>query len=255
MKRLNGKVAVVTGAGQGIGRGIAHALAKDGASVVLAGRTGKKVQVVADEMTELGLSGIAVQCDVANPEQVALTVEQAIEAFGRLDVLVNNAAGGHRGLGIPFEETPLSQLREVIDTNVVGTFLFMQACFPHLKESGGGRVINLGSGYGTEGTALWASYAATKEAVRALTRVAAKEWGVHSITVNAIAPLADSPPCREHRALYPEQMAMLEQTIPLGRIGDCEEDIGPVAVFLASDDSRYMTGQTLMVDGGLFVLR
>ena len=251
MKRLQGKVAIITGAGQGVGRGIAFALAKAGASVVLAGRTESKVQQVANEIGTLGLSALAIKCDVGIRADVDRMVAQTVEKFGTVDILFNNAFIGNDP--IPVEAITDEYLQAAIQTNIFGTLYGMQACFPYMKKSGG-RIINFATGAGIEGWAYLMSYAATKEAIRAMTRATAREWGQYRITVNVVAPMANSPAMDIFGKNHPEQFAAMMAATPLGYVGDCEDDIGPVAVFLASEESRYLTGHTFTPDGGRFML-
>jgi 2-hydroxycyclohexanecarboxyl-CoA dehydrogenase len=251
MNRLSGKVAIVTGAGQGVGRGIALALAKEGASVVLAGRTEEKVQRVAGELKALGLRALAIRCDVGVRADVDATVAATVAAFGTVDILFNNAFCGNDPM--PIEATTEEYMREAIQTNIFGCFYFIQACFPYLKRKGG-RIINFATGAGIEGWGYLFTYAATKEAVRAMTRVTAREWGQFKITSNVMAPMANSPAMKLFETSRPEQFRAMMAATPLGYVGDCEADIGPVAVFLASDESRYLTGHTFTPDGGRFMI-
>ena len=253
MLRMQNKVAIVTGAGQGVGEGIATAFAKAGASVVLAGRTLSKVQHVADALTAQSLAAVAVECDVACRDDVDNLVKFTAEKFGGIDVLVNNAGTAY-DTRLPIEGTTTEFFQQGVDINLLGTLWCMQAALPYLKVRRG-NVINLASEAGLEGVAYLATYAATKEGVRALTRTAAKEWGPFGINVNVICPFASSPAWQSIEKEYPEKFQKVLSEIPLGYIGDCEKDIGPVAVFLATEDSRYITGHTIMVDGGHEVLR
>ena len=251
MNRLVGKVAIVTGAGQGVGRGIALALAKDGASVVLAGRTEEKVQRVAAELKELSLSALPIRCNVDSRSDVERTVAATVSEFGTVDILFNNAFCGNDPMTV--EATTEEYFRAAIQTNMFGTLYFTQACFPYLKRKGG-RIVNFGTGAAIEGWGHLMTYAATKEAIRAMTRVTAREWGQYRITANVIAPMANSPAMELFESSRPEQFKEMMAATPLGYVGDCEADIGPIAVFLASDDSRYLTGHTFTADGGRFML-
>ncbi|HZA00490.1 MAG TPA: SDR family oxidoreductase [Acidimicrobiales bacterium] len=251
--RLQGKVALVSGAGQGIGRGIARALAAEGADVCLAGRTLAKVEKVAAEIAESGGSALAVRCDVADRTQVDVAVVTAVERFGGLDVLVNNAqtTAPNRRL----QDVPIEDVEVCWSTGPVGSLHAMQAAFPHLCERGGGSIVNLGSNTGVDGSPLFGPYAMAKEAIRGLTKVAAREWGRFGIRVNVICPFGDSPSAQEFQRDHPEAAAAILRSTPLGRVGNCEADIGRAVVGLVSDDFSYLTGATLMLDGGLCILR
>jgi NAD(P)-dependent dehydrogenase (short-subunit alcohol dehydrogenase family) len=204
------------------------------------------------------MSAMPIRCDVADRDDIKAAVAATVGKFGTVDILVNNAAIGYEEGDVTtwpsIEDTTEEYFRSVQDVNLIGTLLFMQACYPYLKQHGG-KIINLASGLATEGTAHLASYTASKEAVRGLSRVAAKEWGPHGINVNVIAPFALSPALSKIRDEQPEQFTAWLQNVPLRYAGDCEHDVGPVAVFLASEEGRYLTGHTLMVDGGMMVLR
>ncbi len=252
--RLEGKVAIVTGAGQGIGRGIARAMAREGALVTLVGRTREKLEGVAGELAELGEPGLPIVCDVSRREQVERAVEATVQERGGIDVLVNNA---HDLLDVevPFVETTDQQLMSHLGSGLFGTFYFMQAAYPHLRERRGS-VINFASPSSILGQANFAAYCAAKEAVRGLTRAVAREWAPEGIRVNAISPAAWDTP---HTLAWAEPKGgeayrlQAAERVPLRRTGRSEEDIGAVAVFLASDDASYVTGHTMMVDGGLTI--
>ena len=243
---LAGKVAIVTGAGQGVGRGIALALAGAGCSIVACGRTLAKCEDTAALIAQRGQTALAIRCDVGVKADVDACVDATVERFGRVDVLVNNAQTVRLGSVLDITEDDMSV---VYDTGPVGALRFMQACFPSLRESGG-CVINLASGSGLQPQPGQAPYAAAKEGMRALTRIAASEWGVHGVRVNAICPFAASPAMDAWRQAVPDEYEQALQNVYLRRIGDCEHDIGPAVVFLAGDEARYITGATLMIDGG-----
>jgi NAD(P)-dependent dehydrogenase (short-subunit alcohol dehydrogenase family) len=248
MDVLSGKVALVTGAGQGVGRGIALALAKAGAAVVVTGRTLAKVEAVTREIEAAGGRAVAIACDVSKIEDIHRTVVESVERLGGIDILVNNAYDGAFG---PLLSLSDQDFQKGFVNAPFATFRFMVAVHPHMKARGGGNIINLAtsaavrwdmSGYG--------AYAAAKEGVRALTRAAAAEWGADAIRVNTICPLANSPALDAWAKYRPEEAEAFFATVPLRRIGDCETDVGAVAVFLASSASAYITGATLPVDGG-----
>lgn len=246
MGLLEGKVALVTGAGQGLGEGAAHALAADGAAVVLADVAFANVQKVAGDLAAAGHDALAVECDVRDRTSVDEAVAAALARFGKLDILINNAMTLRFA---PLHEATADDLVDAYETSVLGTFNCMQACFPHLKERGG-KVVNFGSGAGTEGLVGMATYGAAKEGVRGLSKVAAQEWGQYGITVNIVVPNGISPAWKELEKTLTddEREKMLER--PIKRMGDPVDDVGRIIVFLSSPYSDYMTGRTLFADGG-----
>jgi len=251
MGKLTGKVALITGGGQGVGLGIARAFAAEGAKLVITGRTEAKLQGVVPELEALGGKVAICAGDTRKREDADRAVALAVERFGAIHILVNNAQSSIPGK--PLEEIDDEQIRLTVESGLYGTIQHMQAAFPHMKEAGGS-IINFGSREGIFGGIGFGIYAATKEAIRGVSRVAAREWGKHNIRVNVLCPAALSPIAIEYLAQYPEQAEMYRKEISLGRFGDPEQDIGPAALFLASDDSRYVTGQTINVDGGQMML-
>ena len=245
MGKLDGKVAIVTGAGQGVGRGIAVAYAAEGASVVVAGRTLSKCEAVA---AEIGERALPVACDVKSAGDVDACVAATVAHFGGVDIVVNNAQEVPRGPLLSVTEEAFAAGWE---SGPLATFRFMRACHPHLVDRGGGVIINLGSRSGIKpNQAGVGAYAAVKEAIRALTRGAATEWATDGIRVYALLPLSNSPALARLEVDEPDKYAEVLSEIPMRRFGDPETDIGRVAVFLASDDAAYLTGITITADGG-----
>lgn len=248
---LEGGTAIVTGAGQGIGRGIALALAAAGAHVAVVGRSAGPIQAVADEITRRGGVARPYVCDVTDPVAVERLVPAVAEQFGAITVLVNNAQTAAPGSLLELDE---ATYREALESGPTATWRLMRVCHPYLR--GHGAIVNLGSAAGIRwnpsGTG---GYAAAKEAIRVLTRTAACEWAGDGIRVNAILPLADSKPMQEWARADPDAAAGYLDTVPLGRLGGPETDIGPAVVFLCSDAARYITGHTMPVDGGQALVR
>jgi NAD(P)-dependent dehydrogenase (short-subunit alcohol dehydrogenase family) len=251
MGKLEEKVALVTGGGRGIGRGIALELAREGAAVVIAELDPQTASQTAKEIEALGVRALGVETDVARREQVEATVEATQEAFGRLDILINNAQIQRQQ--VSFEDTTDDDMETVLGSGVLGTFLCMQACFPLLRQRGG-KIVNVASAAGLVGYPGWTSYAVSKEGIRALTKVAAREWGQYKINVNVICPAANTPSFQEWSGNHPDLAKEMLQSIPLGRFGDPEADIGRAVAFLTGPDSDYITGLTVMVDGGQTIL-
>lgn len=246
--RLDGKTAIVTGAAQGIGRGVALAIAGDGARVALLDVNEDGAVGVADEVRARGGRAVALGCDVGDRDRVSAAVGDVVEHFGALDIVVNNACAAVTD--VPVVELTDADMDLAWRSGVLASLYLMQAGYQHLRATSGS-VINFGSIAGPFGMAGCGAYGPAKEAIRSLTKVAAREWGPDGIRVNAVCPNADSPARQRWRAEHREAAATAEvENIPLGRIGDCEQDIGRAVTFLASDDARYITGHTLMVDGG-----
>lgn len=248
---LVGKVALVTGAAQGIGLGIALALAEEGAHVVLVDRERDLLEEAVDRVSARGGAAIGAVGDVADADDVKRSVEVALDRFHRLDVLVNNAQAMVSSL--PFEEHNDASFDLAISTGLWGTFRFMRACFPAMREHGGS-IVNVASSAGTHGLPGFAGYAAAKEGIRGLTKVAANEWGRYGIRVNAICPQARTPKTDAYFDRHPHRRAEKMAQRPLQREGDAEHDIGRTVVYLAGPDSAFVTGTTLMVNGGLTMM-
>ena len=248
MGKMEGKVVIITGGGKGIGFGLSTAFAKEGAKLVLTGRTVATLEGAKKELEEkYGVEVLTVGADGASEEQVQHVVEEAVKKFGKIDVLINNAQTSKSGMML--EQHSKEDFDLAIYSGLYATFFYMKACFPYLKESKGA-IINFASGAGLAGRAGQSSYAAAKEGIRCLSRVAATEWGPYGINVNVVCPLAMTPGLEAWRKEYP---ALYEQTIkgvPLGHFADAEKDIGRVCVFLASEDASYLTGETITLQGG-----
>ena len=250
MTKLQDKVILITGGAGGIGAGMARAMAKEGATLVIVDlneETGRKTEA---ELQAISPNSSFIQFDLTKHDELKGLIEQVIEKYGKLNVLVNNAHGSKQA---PFLETTKEHMDLSFNTGFYPTFYLMQAAIPYLKETKG-NIINFASGAGLKGHATQGSYAAAKEAIRAITRVAAHEFGRDGININLIAPIAESEGVRQWAKAQPEYYQEVLKGIPLGRFGDPEADLGKVPVFLASDDCKYMTGQTFMVDGGSIML-
>ncbi|MFP5306392.1 MAG: SDR family NAD(P)-dependent oxidoreductase [Gammaproteobacteria bacterium] len=246
MSRLAGKIALVTGAGQGVGQGIALALAAEGAAVAVTGRTKTKLDATVQQIEQRGGRALAIECNVRDPASLEACVGAVVAQFGKLNILVNNA-----------QEVPLGTLDQVSDeafaagweSGPLAAFRLMKLCHPHLK--GDGVIVNFGSSAAKRWDASgYGAYAAVKEAIRQLTRAAACEWAKDGIRTNAILPLADSPAMQWWTRERPQEAAAFVATVPQGRVGSCEDDIGRFVVALCSDDCRYINGQSIGVDGG-----
>ena len=246
--RLSGRTAIVTGAASGIGRALATRLAQDGACVVIADLKGYDV-AAAEIAKATGAKTLGVQADVSSEPDVTRLVAHTVKAFGGVDILVNNAALFSPLVPGDFEKIDAAQWRKVMDVNTLGVFLCCRACAPHLRKSGRGRIINLASGAPIKGVPFLLHYVASKGAVIAMTRALARELGKDGVTVNALAPgftlsegIKASPAHLKHGAAIPATRAIARDETP--------QDLVGAVSFLASDDAAFMTGQTLVVDGG-----
>lgn len=259
---LTGKTAIITGGGRAvlsdgrcgsIGYGIATAYAKEGANLVLTGRNVQKLTDAKEELERLyGVKVLAVQADVSagadNAAVVANVVKQAMDAFGRIDVLINNAQAS--ASGVTLVDHTQEQFDLALYSGLYATYYYMQACYPYLKETEG-TVINFGSGAGLFGNYGQCAYAAAKEGIRGLSRVAATEWGRDNINVNVICPLSWTTQLEGFEKAYPEAFKANVKMPPAGHYGDAEKEIGRVCVQLASPDFKYMNGETITLEGGM----
>jgi NAD(P)-dependent dehydrogenase (short-subunit alcohol dehydrogenase family) len=248
MRRLDGRVAIVTGAGQGIGRAIALVFAREGARVAVAELKPHRCERTAQEIRDAGGDAVALPTDVGDKASVQAMVDATVARWGTVDVLVNNAHGF--GPRAALEEIPEDQFDLSWRTGVKGTWWAMTAVRPIMAARGRGRIVNFGSLAADEGHRGLGDYAAAKGGITSLTRVAAREWGPLGITANVICPAAASKRGIDYMNRDPEgfRRAMAER--PIGRLGDPEADVAPVALFLATDDAQFLTGHVFYVDGG-----
>lgn len=246
MGTLDGRVALVTGAGQGVGQGIAFALAAEGARVAVTGRTHAKLENTVNEIRSRGGDALAVTCDVKSLDSLTACVEAVAAHYGGINILVNNA-----------QEVPNGELFSVSDeaftagfeSGPLATFRLMKLCYPYLK--GDGSIVNLSS----SATRRWdmsgyGAYAAVKDGIRQMTRAAACEWGKDNIRTNVILPHAMSPGLAWWMEKNPVEAEAFFKTLPMGRVGDCEQDIGRFVALLCSPAAVYVNGQTIGLDGG-----
>ncbi len=259
---LTGKTVIITGAGRAvlsdgscgsIGYGIATAFAKEGANLVITGRNVKKLEDAKQELEEkYGVKVLAVQADVSagsdNEAVVANVVKQAVDTFGGIQVLINNAQASASGVTIADHTT--DQFNLAMYSGLYATFYYMKACYPYLAESKGS-VINFASGAGLFGNYGQCAYAAAKEGIRGLTRVAATEWGKDGINANVVCPLAWTAQLEQFQKAYPEAFKANVKMPPMGHYADSELEIGRVCVQLAQPDFKYLSGETLTLEGGM----
>ncbi len=259
---LTGKTAIITGAGRAvlsdgrcgsIGYGIAAAYAKEGANIVITGRNVKKLEDAKAELEEkYGVKVLVIQADIAagadNEATVANVVKQAVDTFGGIQVLINNAQAS--ASGVPIAEHTTDNFNLAMYSGLYAAFYYMKACYPYLKESKGS-VINLASGAGLFGNYGQCSYAAAKEGIRGLSRVAATEWGKDGINVNVVCPLAWTAQLEQFEKAYPDAFKANVKMPPMGHYANAETEIGRVCVQLANPDFKYMSGETLTLEGGM----
>lgn len=252
MGALDNMAALVTGAGQGIGQGISYALAAQGAAVAVAGRTESKLEHTVAEIEQRGGTAIPVVCDVTDHDQIQAAVTRTVDELGRLDIVVNNAQAFNFG---PLLDIDLDLVEAGWRSGPLATLQVMRAAHPHLKERGGS-IVNISSGAVlTPNPAGIGAYAAVKAAIDSLSRAAAMEWGADGIRVNTVIPFARTPATQAAFDAHPGHEDQLLETVPLGRIGDPETDIGRVVAFLVGPAAGYLTGTTVTADGGSSRLR
>jgi NAD(P)-dependent dehydrogenase (short-subunit alcohol dehydrogenase family) len=251
MGTMDGKVALVTGAGQGIGRGIALALAGEGASVALMGRTVSTLDQVAAEIAERGAKAVAIVGDVADDADCTSAVAETVAQFGALDVLVNNAQAFAFG---SVADIDLADVEAGWQSGPMGTLRLMRAALPHLRQ--GGAVVNVSSSATSDGDgAGTGAYAAAKAAIEALSRAAAVEWAGEGVRVNVVIPFSRTPSVEAVLSAYEGVEEQVLAQVPMGRWGDAEREIGRAVAFLCGPDASFITGTSLAVDGGSTYLR
>ncbi|WP_327151117.1 SDR family NAD(P)-dependent oxidoreductase [Nocardia sp. NBC_01329] len=246
MSSLDGKVAIVTGAGRGLGRSMAYALAEAGAAVTVASRTAAELDTFVTEVRAAEGRALACPTDITDEESVRRMVQATLDTFGRVDILVNNS-----GIvaSVPLVDQPADEWDRVIATNLRGTYLATRAVGPHLIAQGGGKVVNIASNFALQGVANHAAYSASKAGVIAFTRSMAIEWARHGIQVNAIAPGYFATPLNAELRDDAEAAARVVRAIPARRMGEPDE-IRPWLLLLAGDDSNFVTGEVIVIDGG-----
>lgn len=249
---LKGRTAIVTGAGGGIGRGLACALGLAGANVVIAARRASTGDETAELVRADGGTALSVECDVSGAQAVDRMVARAAEAFGGVDIAIHNASSALSGQAFALEDVTDAQWDEQCGVALEAAFHLAKATFPHLCGSPAARFVVFTSSQGLHGGAMNPVYAATKSAQRGFVKALAREWGPHGIVVNAVAPAALTDGARDYLARDPERSRKALQSFPLGRMGDMRDDIGSAIVALCSDNWRYVTGQTIAVDGGYY---
>jgi NAD(P)-dependent dehydrogenase (short-subunit alcohol dehydrogenase family) len=252
-RRLEGQVAIVTGAAQGTGRGAALAFAAEGACVTLFGRTAAKLERVVKEIEARGSQALVVAGDVTQAADRERCVAETLKRFGRISILLNAAIAPEAREGALLD-TSREFISQLWDSGFVAVTEFMRLCHPHMKAGGGGSIINVGS-IAQQVPKDFTIYGGIKAAVQSMSRGAALEWVGDNIRVNVILPMAVSPSWETYMQNEPKIAEAVLQSLPMRRMGDPERDIGRPCAFLASEDARFITGATLALDGGLGFVR
>ena len=246
--QMENKVVIITGGGRGIGYGITEAFAAEGALAVITGRSITTLNTAKQAIeSKYGTKVLAIPADNGKESDIKSVIEQVSAKYGRIDAIINNAQTIVSD--IKLEDYSLKDFSTNFTTGVFAMFLYMKFAFPFLKESRGS-VVNFSSGSGMNGQLFFASYNASKEAVRGLTRTAANEWGQYGININTVCPVVMTLGMEAWSKLYPDRYQNLLKTLPMRRFGDAKQDVGRVCVFLCSEAAKYITGETIGVDGG-----
>jgi len=247
--RLQDKVALVTGGGGAIGRGVALRLAREGAKLVVLDNDHAAGQATVEAVAALAGQASFIAAEPAEKAQLQRAIEDAAATWGRIDILVN-AAEAPLTPHVPLHEKTDAMFSQALGADLYGSLWAMQAVYPIMRDQGGGRIVNVGSGFGQSIHKLVGDYNAAKEAIHALTRTAACEWGPDNILVNSIVPLADTPAYQAYRQARPDEAAYRLTQNPMQRVGDPQRDIGGAVLFLVSPDTQFITGHVIFADGG-----
>lgn len=246
--KMKDKVILITGGGKGIGRGLSEAFAQEGGNLVITGRDEEALKIAKAQLEEqYGVQVLALRGDGGREEDVKHVLEEVKRVYHRLDVLVNNAMASKSGTML--KDHTKADFDLAVNSGLYATFFYMREAYPLLKESKGA-VINFASGAGLAGRIGQSSYAAAKEGIRGLSRVAATEWGVDGINVNVVCPLVETKQMLKWKEEHPDHYAKTIAGIPLGRFGDAKNDVGRTCVFLASEDASFISGETIVLQGG-----
>lgn len=252
-RALAGRAVIVTGAAQGVGKGIAGALLERGAKVLLVDVNAEVLDQTVGEFATAGWDSEFITADLRDPGSPGAIVDAAMAAFGKVDALVNNAIATNEPKALA--DITADDYDLVFDVGPRATFFLMQAVHPVMKAAGDGVIVNLGSASGTGGQSRFAAYGAAKEAIRGMSKAAALEWGRDNIRVNVVCPFADSPGVQFWQEVAPKDFERALRSVPLHRVGRTHEDVGALVAFLIGVDGGFITGQTIMVDGGMGVFR